>query len=130
MKFSINFEVTGWEPEDFDVSQESAKISQVTISKNFSGELEGEGRGRGVFCACDDDSASYVVVERVTGRMGEREGTFVIQHGGIVNKGEVQSQFGDIVPGSGTGGFKGITGTLKFQHDEGGALIHFDIDFE
>lgn len=129
MKFSIGFEVTGWEPVVFDESHESAKLSQVTITKKFSGEFEGEGSGRGVFCECADGSASYVVAERVTGRMDEREGSFVIQHGGIVNKGEVESQFGDVVPGSGTGDFEGITGTLKFQHDESGALIHFDIDF-
>lgn len=130
MKISVNFEVTGWEPVVFDESEESAKLSQVTIRKKISGELEGSGDGRGVFCECEDGSASYVVVERITGSMGERVGSFVIQHGGIVNKGEVESQFGDVVPGSGKGGFEGITGTLKFQHDEGGALIHFDIEFE
>lgn len=117
----------GWDPVPYDESQESAKISQVTITKKFSGELEGEGAGRGMFCSCEDGSASYAVVERVTGRMGDREGTFVMQHGGIVKTGEVYSQFGDIVPGSGTGDFAGIGGTLRFQHDETGAFIHMDL---
>jgi len=50
----------------------------------------------------------------------ERESTFVMQHGGIVNKGGVAGQFGDIVPGSGTGRFAGIGGTVLSQHDESG----------
>lgn len=130
MKTTISFEVTDWNPVPYDETQESAKISQLTVTKKFSGELEGEGAGTGVLCSCDDGSASYIVVERVTGRMGDRDGTFVMQHGGIVKKGEVYSQFGDIVPGSGTGGFAGIGGTLRFQHDEAGAFIHMDLEFE
>lgn len=130
MKTSVKFEVTGWDPTPYDETIETAKLSKVTIRKRFSGDLEGDGVAEGLFCACGDGSASYVVMERVTGKMGEREGTFVMQHGGIVNKGAVASQFGDIVPGSGTDGFTGIGGTVLFQHDESGAFIHFDIEFE
>lgn len=130
MKTSVKFEVTGWDPVVYDETIETAKLSKVTIRKKFSGDLEGASIAEGLFCACDDGSASYVVMERVTGKMGDREGTFVMQHGGIVNKGAVESQFGNIVPGSGTDGFAGIGGTVLFQHDEAGAFIHLDIEFE
>lgn len=132
MSESINvaFEVTGWEPAPYDESQEAAQLSQVTITKKFSGELEGGSVARGLFCKCADESASYVVLERVEGKTGDREGTFVIQHGGIVNKGEVASQFGDVVPGSGTGGFEGVGGKVLFTHDENGAFVKMDLTFE
>jgi hypothetical protein len=130
MKTKVNFEVTGWEPTPYDESIESAKLSKVVIKKKITGEMEGDSVGDGIFCACADGSASYVVVERVTGKMGERKGTFVMQHGGIVNKGAVESQFGNIVPGSGTDGFEGLAGTVLFQHDESGAFIHLDLNIE
>jgi hypothetical protein len=130
MKTTVNFEVTGWDPTPYDETIESATLSKVVIIKKFSGDLEGDSIAEGLFCACADDSASYVVMERVIGKMGERQGTFVMQHGGIVNKGAVESQFGNIIPGSGTDGFTGIGGTVLFQHDEAGAFIHLDIEFE
>jgi hypothetical protein len=130
MKTTIKFKVTGWSPRPYDESIESAKLSQVTIKKTFSDGMAGDSTGEGLFCECGDGSASYVVVERVTGKMGERKGTFVMQHGGIVNKGAVESQFGNIVPGSGTDGFEGLAGTVRFQHDESGAFIHLDLNIE
>lgn len=132
MNISLNvaFEVAGWEPTPYDESQETALLSQVTITKKFSGELEGGSVARGLFCKCADESASYVVVERVEGKTADREGTFVIQHGGIVNKGQVAGQFGDVVPGSGTGGFAGIGGKVLFTHDENGAFVKMDLAFD
>jgi hypothetical protein len=130
MKTTTKFEVTGWNPVPYDESIESAKLSRVTITKTFTGALEGESTAEGLFCGCDDGSASYVVLERVTGKLDGREGTFVMQHGGIVNKGEVQGQFGDIIPGSGTDGFAGIGGTVLFKHDDEAAVLHLDITFE
>jgi hypothetical protein len=132
MSESINakFEVTGWEPKPYDESDPAAVLSQITIKKNFSGELEGESAAQGLFCGCSDGSGSYVVLERVTGKAGDREGTFVMQHGGIMKAGAAVGQFGDVIPGSGTGGFAGISGTALFTHDETGATIKFDLTYE
>ena len=130
MKKTIKFDVTSWEPAVYDEVPDSATLSRATVRKSFSGDLEGESTAEGLFCQCADGSASYVGLERVAGKMGEREGTFVMQHGGIIKDGAPVNQFGDIIPGSGTGDFSGIGGTLRFQHDETGAFIHMDVDFE
>ncbi len=84
----------------------------------------------GLFCQCEDGSASYIVLERVTGKMGEREGTFVIHHGGIMKDGAPMGQFGNVIPGWGTGGFAGVTGRVLFTHGEKGAFVRFDFEFE
>ena len=47
--------------------------------------------------------AGYVVSERVTGQLGDRSGSFVIQHGGVMGPGLAPRTFGHVVPGSGTG---------------------------
>jgi hypothetical protein len=129
---SVNtaFEVTAWEPEVYDETVPAAKLSRVTIKKRFEGELNGDSVAQGLFTEGADGSAGYVAVERVTGKFHDREGTFVMQHGGVVNKGTVQHQYGDIVPDTGTGGFAGVTGRVNFTHDENGAFIRFDMVFE
>lgn len=129
---SINsrFEVTGWEPEIYDESVETAKLSRVTIKKRFEGELNGYSTAQGLFTESTDGSAGYVAVERVEGKFQDREGTFVMQHGGTINRGKVDHQHGDIVPDTGTGGFKGIRGHVHFTHDEEGAFVRFDLTFE
>jgi hypothetical protein len=129
---SINsrFEVTGWEPEIYDDSVEHAKLSRVTIKKRFEGELNGDSIAQGLFSEASDGSAGYVAMERVTGKFHEREGTFVMQHGGVIHRGEVLHQYGDIVPDTGTGGFAGMRGQVHFQHDAEGAFIRFDLTFE
>jgi hypothetical protein len=127
---NVTFEVAGWESVPYDETQETAQLSQVTITKKFGGDLEGGSIARGLFCKCADESASYVVVERVEGKTADREGTFVIQHGGIISQGTVSGQFGDVIPGSGTGGFAGIGGKVLFTHDENGAFVKMDLTFE
>jgi Protein of unknown function (DUF3224) len=124
------FEVLSWVPEVYDESIEGIQLSRVTVTKRFEGELNGDSVGHGLVTAVGEAPGAYVVVERVTGKAHEREGTFVIQHGGVVNKGKVQHQWGDIVPDTGTGGFKGVTGRALFTHDENGAFIRFDMEFE
>ncbi len=130
LSVSSAFEVTGWEPQVYDESIESAKLSRVTIKKKFSGELEGDSVAEGLFCQCEDGSASYVVLERVSGKTGEREGTFVMHHGGVMSGGAPVGQFGDVIPGSGTGGFAGVTGRVLFTHGEDGAFVRFDLEFK
>jgi hypothetical protein len=124
------FEVTGWEPEVYDENIENVKLSRVTIKKRFEGELNGDSVAQGLFTAAAHESAGYVAVERVTGKFQEREGTFVIQHGGVIHKGQALHQYGDVIPDSGTGGFAGIGGHVKFTHDEEGAFVRFDLTFE
>ena len=50
----------------------------------------------------------------MTGRIGDLEGTFVLQHGGIAAPDATPRAFGSVVPGSGTGGFAGMRGEVVF----------------
>ena len=64
----------------------------------------------------------------MTGTLARREGTFVIQHGGVVD-GPDQRPFGEIVPGSATGALADLRGKVTFMHDEQGARVQFDYYF-
>ena len=130
---SINtaFEVLSWEPEVYDDNGEGVQLSRLKVVKRFEGELNGDSVGHGIVTGVAGGApGAYIVVETVKGKAHEREGTFVIQHGGVLNGATVVHQWGDIVPGTGTGGFKGVTGHALFSHDENGAFIRFDMEFE
>ena len=63
-------------------------------------------------------SAGYVAIEHFTGSVGGKSGSFVLQHSGVMNKGDGQLTV-TIVPDSGTGELAGILGTLEIDNDEG-----------
>jgi hypothetical protein len=59
-------------------------------------------------------------MERITGTLGGRSGSFVLTHGA---NGDTAAATGVVVPGSGTGDLAGLTGTMEIRHDEGGAPV-------
>ena len=74
--------------------------------------------------------AGYIAQERFVGRIGDRAGTFDLQHGGAAwPDGTTSHQFGYVVPHSGTGQLKGLNGTLVFRHDDAGAVFTLEYEF-
>ena len=63
-------------------------------------------------------SGAYVAIERVSGTLQGRTGTFVLQHTGTMNHGVPQLSI-TIVPDSGTGELTGISGKLNITISEG-----------
>jgi Protein of unknown function (DUF3224) len=99
-------------PQPVDAYTDATTLGRMTIDKQFSGDLVGTGKGQMLTgMGTVKGSAAYSAIERVTGTMAGRQGSFVLQHTGVMAKGE-QSLVITIVPDSGTDGFAGISGTL------------------
>jgi hypothetical protein len=129
MKLKSSFEIKGWDVVDTGGVDELADVSRATIRKSFSGELEGTSVGYGLLLQTPAETGGYVVIERVSAKADDREGSFVIQHYGVRDAGGGGPWYGDVVPGSGTDGFAGVTGTFAIQHDEGGAVFTWYLNF-
>ncbi len=127
MKFKSTFEIKGWDVADTGGVEELSDIGRATIRKAFTGELEGSSVGYGLLLQTPAGTGGYVVMERVTAKADGREGTFVIQHYGVRDAAGGGPWYGDVVPGSGTDGFEGVTGTFAIQHD-GEALFNWDLE--
>lgn len=119
------FEVTTWDQTSYDEPAEGPVLARVVVHKTFSGDLAGTSVGEGLLSG-SEGAQSYMVLERVTGTLGGRVGTFVMQHGGTVAGGEVVHQWGLVIPDSGTGEMAGLTGTAAFEHDDAGARLSLD----
>jgi len=103
-------------------------LGRLSLDKQFHGDLEAIGQGQMLTAMSDvQGSAAYVAIERVTGTLHGRSGSFALHHRGIMNRG-AQSLEISIVPDTGTQELKGITGTLKIRIED---KKHFyDLDYE
>ena len=121
---TASFDVTAWDQTPYDDSAGGPLLARATVRKTFTGDLEATSTAELLMCQSDPQDlaagAGYVASERVTGRLHGREGTFVLQHGGLSGDGEPHT-FGHLVPGSGTGDLAGIRGTMEIAQDASGA---------
>src|SRR5262249_62005429 len=85
----------------------SPALVEVRLTETFTGDIEGESPVRALQVLRDDKSASLVSMQRVSGRLGGRQGTFVLQGSEIVEYGKIKGSW-SIVPGSGTDCFSAL----------------------
>ncbi len=79
-----------------------AIIGRMTIDKQFSGDLEGTSKGLMVMVGTPvQGSAGYVAIEKVSGTVQGRSGSFYLQHSGLMRRGEGELTI-HVVPDSGT----------------------------
>lgn len=102
-------------------------LGRRALAKVFHGDLEGTGAGEMLTAGTDvQGSAVYVAVERVTGTLHGRTGSFALHHVGVMTRGAPSLTIG-IVPDSGTGQLAGIAGALAIRIVDG---KHFyDLDY-
>jgi hypothetical protein len=106
--------------------QESANIGRMSIDKQFHGDLEATSKGEMLSVMTDvKGSAGYVALERVTGTLHGRSGSFVLQHSGTMTRGEPQLSV-TVVPDSGTGELTGLAGALTIKNVEKQHFYAFD----
>ena len=87
-------------------------IGRLTLDKKFAGDFEGTSRGQMLGSrSAVEGSAGYVAMEKVTGKLGGRTGTFVLQHVGTMKRGTPEMNV-SVVPDSGTGQLSRISGTM------------------
>ena len=101
---------------------------RMAIDKRYHGALEGSGVGEMLSAmTTTEGSAGYVAVERVTGTLDGRSGSFVVQHSGTMARG-AQALAISVVPDSGTGELAGIAGTMRIRIEERKHFYEFDYE--
>lgn len=96
-------------------TDEDARLGRLSIDKHFQGDLEATSKGEMLTAGTGvKNSAGYVAVERVTGTLAGRSGTFVLQHSGTMDRGAPGLTI-HVVPDSGTGQLAGLTGTMAIE---------------
>ncbi len=114
------------EPLPTNDSSERSPVGRMSIDKQIHGDLEGTGKGEMLTAATSvKGSGAYVAIERVTGSLDGRTGSFVLQHIGTMTRGVPQLSI-TVVPDSGTGQLTGITGKFLVIIADGKHSYEFD----
>ena len=122
------FEVS-LKPLPMDNEPGSDLLGRMSIEKQFRGDLEGTSKGQMLTGGTAiKNSAGYVAIERVTGSLKGRNGSFILQHTGLMNRG-APSLVITVVPDSGTDQLEGLKGTMTINIEAGKHLYQLDYTF-
>ncbi len=110
----------------FVEGKDGVQLGRMSLTKTFSGDLAGRSLGEMLSAGTSvEGSAGYVALEQVEGMLHGKSGTFVLQHYGIMNRGEGRLDV-EVVPDSGTGQLKGLTGKMNITIKDGKHLYEFE----
>lgn len=106
---NCRFAIKSWDEKPYSEGEDLPKLTRATVTKTFSGDLEGEGQVEYLMMYRSDGTAGFVGLERVTGRLAGKTGSFVLQRTGVFEGGHARESY-VVIPGSGTGQLAGLSG--------------------
>ncbi len=105
---------------------EGRAIGRLTIDKQFHGDIKAHSKGQMLAASTAiEGSAGYVAIEKAIGTLHGRNGSFMLQHNGIMARGSGQLTI-TVVPDSGTGELVGLAGTMSITIVDGKHLYEFE----
>lgn len=126
MQAKGEFEVNLQPLESFTPGSEGLSLGRLSIDKTFRGDLVAHSQGEMLTTVTPvEGSAGYVAIEQVTGTLHGRQGTFVLQHFGVMSHGENRLIL-EVVPDSGTGQLVNLAGQMKIIIENGQHFYEFD----
>ena len=123
-----SFRIASFKEDTYEDRGDGAKLTHASGDQAFSGDIEGDGQVHWLMCYRPDGSATYVGLQRITGSVGGRTGSFVIDASGEFD-GAASRGTWSVVPGSGEGALAEISGAGRFEAP-GGPNASYDLDYE
>ena len=112
MKSTANarFAIKSWDEKPYSEGENLPRLTRATVTKTFTGDIEGEGHVEDLMMYRSDGSATFLGLERISGRIGGKAGSFVVQRIGVFEGGLAKESY-SVIPGSGTGDLRGLAGS-------------------
>lgn len=112
---------------NYVAGEQGISLGRMSIDKQFSGDLTANSKGEMLSALTPvKGSAGYVAIEQVSGSLQGKQGSFVLQHSGIMNQGDKQLQL-VVVPDSGSDELTGLTGDMTIDIVDG--VHHYRFDY-
>lgn len=111
MKKTANarFAITSWDEKPYSEGPDLPKLTRATVKKTYTSDIEGEGQVDYLMMYRGDGSATFIGLERFTGKVHGKGGSFVLQRTGVFEDGQAKESY-SVVPGSATGELHGLRG--------------------
>ncbi|HYT73757.1 MAG TPA: DUF3224 domain-containing protein [Vicinamibacterales bacterium] len=106
---SARFSIKSWDEKPYSEGKDLPKMTRASVDKTFTGDIDGEGHVEDVMMYRSDGTAAFVGLERITGRIADRNGSFVLQRTGVFENGQAKESY-SVVTGSGTGELRSLRG--------------------
>lgn len=106
---NARFAIKSWDERPYREGQDRPKLARASVTKAYTGDIEGEGQVEYLMMYRSDGSASFVGLEQVVGRIGGKTGSFVLQRTGRFEDGQAKESY-SVIPGSATGELQGLRG--------------------
>jgi hypothetical protein len=104
---NARFAIKSWDEKPYSEGDGLPKLTRASVTKTFTGDIEGEGQVEYLMMYRSDGSASFLGLERIAGRIGGKTGTFVLQRTGVFEDGQAKESY-SIIHGSATGELLGL----------------------
>ena len=117
------------ESKDFTVvGKDGINFARMSIDKKFTGQLDARSQGEMLSAMTSTQgSAGYVAIEQVFGKLDGKNGSFVLQHYGTMNKGSDKLIL-EVVPDSATGDLIGLSGSMAIKMEDGQHTYKFEYE--
>ena len=124
---TVTAQATGtFEVKLVPLTDKTAFPGRMSIEKTWHGGLDGTSTGEMMTAQTDvKDSAVYVALEKFTGTVNGKKGTFLLHHTGIMTRGTPHLSI-TVVPDSGTDQLESISGTLNIVISQGKHSYDFE----
>ncbi len=106
--------VSSYVPVPYDTVAEGPGLNELHVTEAFTGDIVGQGGARMLQAARKDGSASFCAIERVTGTLAGRSGTFLLQDEGTLEGTRVAGRW-FVIPGE----LEGLRGEGTFEAELG-----------
>ena len=103
------FAIKNWDEKPYGEGSDLPKLTRASVTKTFTGDLEGDGQVEYLMMYRSDGTATFVGLERIVGRIGGKAGSFVLQRSGVFEGGQAIESY-SVIPGSGTGELRMLRG--------------------
>jgi Protein of unknown function (DUF3224) len=123
-----SFDVLSGEETTYEERAGGARLTHAWGAQRFSGDITGEGSVHWLMSYGGDKTARYVGLQRITGSLAGRQGSFIIAATGAFD-GTSSHGTWSVVEGSGTEGLEGLSGTGSFEAP-GGPRATYRLDYD
>jgi hypothetical protein len=130
MKRTANarFAIKSWDEKPYSEGKDLPRLTRAIVAKTYTGDIEGESQVDYLMMYRSDGSATFVGLERVTGRIHGKTGSFVLQRIGGFEGGRAKESY-TVIAGSGTDELRTLRG--EGTSDVGHGMEHpFELTYE
>ena len=108
-KANARFAIKNWDEKPYSEGQGQPKLTRATVTKSYTGDIAADATVEYLMMYRSDGTATFVGLERVVGKIGDKNGSFVLQRTGVFEDGQAKESY-SVIPGSATGELQGLRG--------------------